>query len=80
MGFSVSISLAVPNGIGQHQDALSPYQLDSLQKAVCSARVFFLLVSTCVQVSTLIFLHDITPDRLQHRLIHAIAGLITVFS
>lgn len=74
------MSLAVSNGIGQHKDALSLRQLESLQKAAYSADILFVLVSSSVQVSTLIFLHDITPDRLQHRLIYAVAGLITVFT
>ncbi|KAF2803039.1 uncharacterized protein BDZ99DRAFT_454335 [Mytilinidion resinicola] len=79
IGFSISLSLAVANGIGQHQDALSSHQLKSLQKAVYSANILLILVSSCVQASILSFLHEITPDRLHRRLIYGVAGFIALF-
>ncbi|KAI1373487.1 hypothetical protein F4677DRAFT_448315 [Hypoxylon crocopeplum] len=79
IGFTISMSLAVPNGIGKHQDTLSPQQLELLQKAVYSTNILFLLVSSCVQASVLIFLHEVTPDRLHQRFIIGMAGFITLF-
>lgn len=73
------MSLAVPNGIGRHQDTLSLHQLEALQKAVYSADILLVLVSTCVQASVLIFLHEITPNRLHHRLIYVMAGFVSLF-
>ncbi|KAI2466143.1 hypothetical protein F4781DRAFT_366040 [Annulohypoxylon bovei var. microspora] len=79
IGFTVSMSLAVPNGIGRHQDTLSMQQLETLQKAVYSADILLVLVSSCVQASVLIFFHEITPDTLHLRLIYAMAVFMTLF-
>ncbi|KAI1455325.1 hypothetical protein F4805DRAFT_436384 [Annulohypoxylon moriforme] len=79
IGFTVSMSLAVSNGIGRHEDTLSSHQLESLQKSVYSSDILLVLISTCVQASVLIFLHEITPDDLHHMLIYGIAGFITLF-
>ncbi|KAI1445803.1 hypothetical protein F5Y02DRAFT_426403 [Annulohypoxylon stygium] len=80
IGFTVSISLAVPNGIGRHQKTLSIHQLETLQKALYSADILFILISSCVQASVLVFFHDITPDSLHLRLIYVIACFIALFS
>ncbi|KAI1738161.1 hypothetical protein F4680DRAFT_426289 [Xylaria scruposa] len=80
IGFTISISLAVPNGIGRHQETLSLYQLESLQKAVYSADILLVLISSCVQASVLIFLHEATPNRAHRRTIHVIAGFIALLS
>ncbi|KUJ16113.1 uncharacterized protein LY89DRAFT_75073 [Mollisia scopiformis] len=79
IGFSVSISLAVPNGIGRHQTTLSSDQLKSLQKAVYSASILLVLVSSCAQASILIFLYEITPRLSHQRLIYSVAGFTALF-
>ncbi|KAI3335886.1 hypothetical protein F4824DRAFT_510456 [Ustulina deusta] len=43
IGFTISISLAVPNGVGRHQKTLSVQQLESLQMAVYSANILLVL-------------------------------------
>lgn len=73
------MSLAVPNGIGKHQDTLSLHQIESLQKALYSADILLVLVSVCVQASILVFLHDLTPNHLHRRSIRAMASFVTLF-
>ncbi|OTA98289.1 hypothetical protein M426DRAFT_28588 [Hypoxylon sp. CI-4A] len=80
VGFTVSISLAVPNGIGRHQDTLSSYQLESMRKAIYAADILFILVSTCAQASVLFFLHEVTPELLHRRTIYGTAALIILVS
>ncbi|KAI0113568.1 hypothetical protein GGR51DRAFT_556717 [Nemania sp. FL0031] len=80
IGFTVSISLAVPNGIGRHQETLSLNQLESLQMAVYAADILFVLTSGFVQASVLIFLHEVTPSRAHKRVVSAMAGFIALFS
>ncbi|TGJ88084.1 hypothetical protein E0Z10_g641 [Xylaria hypoxylon] len=79
IGFTISISFAVPNGIGKHQETLSFHQLESLQRAVYSADILLILVSSCVQMSVLIFLHEVTPNRVHRSIINAMAGFIALF-
>ncbi|KAI0883456.1 uncharacterized protein GGS22DRAFT_31024 [Annulohypoxylon maeteangense] len=79
IGFTVSMSVAVPNGIGRHQDTLSTNQLETLQKGVYSANILLVLVSSSVQASVLIFFHEITPDFFHLRFIYALAVLMTLF-
>ncbi|KAI6081283.1 hypothetical protein F4821DRAFT_249690 [Hypoxylon rubiginosum] len=78
IGFTVSLSFAVPNGIGRHQDTLSSHQLESLQKAIYSADILFVLVSGCVQASVLVFLYEITADSLHQLLIIGIASFLAM--
>ena len=73
------MSLAVPNGIGQHQETLSSNQLKTLQKAVYSANILLVLVSSCAQGSVLIFCRKITPRPLHQRLIYGVAGFTALF-
>ncbi|KAI0874237.1 hypothetical protein GGS24DRAFT_516800 [Hypoxylon argillaceum] len=80
IGFTVSISLAVPNGIGEHQETLLPHQLESLQATVYSADILLILVSSCVQASVLIFLHEVTPSRVHQRAINSMAVFIALFT
>ncbi|KAI0183319.1 hypothetical protein EV127DRAFT_517065 [Xylaria flabelliformis] len=80
IGFTVSISIAVPNGVGRHQETLSSHQLDSLQMAVYSADILLVLISSCVQASVLIFLHEVTPSHAHRKTIHTMAGFISLFS
>ncbi|KAI0168941.1 hypothetical protein GGR52DRAFT_497692 [Hypoxylon sp. FL1284] len=80
IGFTVSLSIAVPNGIGRHQDTLSTQQLESLQKAVYAADILVVLISCCVQISVLLFLHEITPDLLHHWMIYCTAAVIILFT
>ncbi|KAJ8128325.1 hypothetical protein O1611_g5308 [Lasiodiplodia mahajangana] len=80
IGFTVSISLAVPNGVGRHQETLSISQLESLQMAVYAADILFVLVSGSVQASVIIFLHEVTPSHAHQRVIKAMAGFIALFS
>ncbi|KAK7750476.1 hypothetical protein SLS62_007555 [Diatrype stigma] len=54
-------------------------EIESLQKAIYSADILLVLVSTCVQASVLVFLHDVTPNRLHRRFIYAMMGFITLF-
>lgn len=80
LGFTISVSLAVPNGIGKHRGSLSLRELESLQKALYSADILLVLVSSCAQASVLLFLHGVTPDRVHRMMINVIAGYITLFS
>ncbi|KAI1748112.1 hypothetical protein F4782DRAFT_383549 [Xylaria castorea] len=80
IGFTISISLAVPNGVGRHQETLSLHQLESLKMAVYSADILLVLISSCVQASVLIFLHEVTPSRAHRRAIHAMAWSTALFS
>ncbi|KAH9908479.1 hypothetical protein F4778DRAFT_717358 [Xylariomycetidae sp. FL2044] len=79
IGFTICISLAVPNGIGVHLDTLSQHQLEQLQKAVYSGGILLVLVSGCVQVSVLFLLRGLTPDPLHHRVTYAAAGFVVLF-
>ncbi|KAI0015392.1 hypothetical protein F4780DRAFT_773572 [Xylariomycetidae sp. FL0641] len=79
IGFTIALSLAVPNGIGRHRDTLSTHELEVLQKALYSADIFLVLVSICVQASVLIFLHEITPERAHQIWIYGIAAFLTLF-
>ncbi|KAI0415021.1 hypothetical protein F5X98DRAFT_389374 [Xylaria grammica] len=79
IGFTISMSVAVPNGVGKHQEALSPRQLETLQMAVYSADILLVLVSSCVQASVLLFLHEVTPNRVHRRMINAVAACIALF-
>ncbi|KAI1121350.1 hypothetical protein F5Y10DRAFT_288532 [Nemania abortiva] len=79
IGFTIAISIAVPNGVGRHQATLSTHQLESLQMAVYSADILLVLVSGCVQASVLIFLHEVTPSRTHRRIVNAMTVFIVLF-
>lgn len=80
IGFTISISLAVPNGVGRHQETLSLNQLESLQKAIYAANILFVLVSACVQASVLILFHELTPNRVYKRTVNAMAMFVILSS
>ncbi|KAI1280257.1 hypothetical protein F5Y07DRAFT_356397 [Xylaria sp. FL0933] len=80
IGFTVSISLAVPNGVGRHEKTLSLNQLESLQKALYTANILFVSVLAFAQASVLILFHELTPDRVYKKAVDAIAAFITLFA
>ncbi|KAI1390833.1 uncharacterized protein F4822DRAFT_164400 [Hypoxylon trugodes] len=80
IGFSIAMSFAAQNGIGRHENSLSPRQLESLQKAVYSADILLILVLSSVQASILVFLHDITPNSRHTVSIKYMADFTTLFS
>ncbi|KAI0189860.1 hypothetical protein F4808DRAFT_33307 [Astrocystis sublimbata] len=79
IGFTIAISLAVPNGVGKHQETLSSDQLKPLQITLYAADIFLVLVLSCVQASVLIFLRDLTPSRAHRKWMEVVAGFIILF-
>ncbi|KAI0141751.1 hypothetical protein GGR57DRAFT_509013 [Xylariaceae sp. FL1272] len=80
IGLTITVSLAVPNGVGRHEEGLSPIQLELLQKTIYASGILFILVMACVLASVLILYHDLTPKLVYKRAVYVMAVFVTLVS
>ncbi|KAI9832415.1 MAG: hypothetical protein M1819_004404 [Sarea resinae] len=80
VGQTIAVSVQVGDGLGQHFRALSSTQVDGINKAGYAASLLFIIVLFFAKTSTLLSLHQLTPNTLHRRIILAIAVIVAMWA
>ncbi|KAL8968192.1 MAG: hypothetical protein Q9197_005013 [Variospora fuerteventurae] len=80
IGQAVAVSLQTSNGLGQHEAALSAFQMDNFYKFDYASNLLFILNLCFAKLSVLQLLRFVTPVKLHLRLVLGAGAFVTLWS